>query len=371
MNTGSLACPQCDATLRESRACGCGLDSTLLFAVKNTADGLAENAAKLAADGEWQPAAEAASESLRMVSRDNDLAAFIFLFARLAGARGGPDTVISPRADALPDQLRPYAAPVVDAVNGLRALGLRESVDEQSLREGLETIHSEWPEIGWIAETPAQSEVRGGHASGWGIHRRIASAAAAFVLGAGLVGGAWLLSRTGGEEAVRFPAAASERPAAVDGRVRDLEQRLRDSEIEARIAGARAETLEAYVSQDWSRLAQSIESLQSRPGGTGIMKVIPHANARTIYLAGLQASRKGRFDEAAPLLRAALALAPTNAYFRDDALYYEARALQRLGRYDEALAVFGRLMHEMSSSVYADDSARFYEEIGEGGPDGG
>ena len=114
----NVVCPECGALCDGKQCRRCDLPLELMSLVSRAADGLANSAARSLADDRPQRACMLAEESLRLRTRDNDLAAFVAIVTRCAGAAGSLASIPRPRADRLPDSLRRYLPGVIAAIRG-------------------------------------------------------------------------------------------------------------------------------------------------------------------------------------------------------------------------------------------------------------
>ena len=368
MTGPSIRCPQCGEPLEQGGVCPCGLDPTLLFAVVDTAERLAHQAAAHAAAGQWQEAAGAAAESLRLRARENDLAALVLLAARVAGASGGPASVPEPDPQKLPEKLREASARVVSSVRQLRGLGHDHTGSGEELRAALEEISTRWGGLAWLV--PRAGTPRTGAAKGRQ-QRWVLIAGFAVVLVIGLVGGTFVSRGVGGRAVrseVETPKPAEPQPAPNNAATSALEHEVATLRRESERLQSRGALQAAILRSDWAGAAAALRSMPEAKRDDVVREAVPSSLGRRLYLAALDASRAGAFDEAAALFRASLAISPGSAYFRDDALYYQARALQRLGKSAEAVVTYTRLIEEWPGSAYLEDARRFRAELEERQP---
>ena len=112
----SIVCPECGGVCEDAKCGHCNLSLELVLRVSRTADGLARSAARCLAEGRSQRACALAEESLRLRTRDNDLAAFVVIVARCTGAAGNLASVPRPRGDRIPESLRSHLPRVLAKV---------------------------------------------------------------------------------------------------------------------------------------------------------------------------------------------------------------------------------------------------------------
>jgi len=354
-----LVCPQCGGVLTRVGECDCGLDPVLIFAVVDAARQLSLRAARFAAEGRWQEAAIAASESLELRATSNDLAAFVLLASRLSGASGGPSEVTAPDPDQLPAGLQEHAARVCTAVRGLRALAQDPRNSDDGVRDHAAGVSKEWGDLRWLEAGDAGEPVADRRTRR---PRTIAAVRAVVLACAFLAGGVFVGTRLSSVEApvqAQHEARAtvpSESPVGVEAQ--------RDAELQALRRGAdalraRSALQVAALASDWVAVASILAEEPPGEREQLVIEALPRVLSRPLYLAGLGASRKGSYQDAESLLAAAVATAAPDAYYRDDAIYYRGRALQRLGRADEAISEFAALVQTEPGSPYADDASRF------------
>ena len=358
-----LRCPQCGEPLERGGVCQCGLDPTLLFAVVESAERLARQAAALAGAGQWQEAANAAAESLRLQTSGNDLAALVLLAARVAGASGGPASVPEPDPQKLPETLREASDRVVTSVRQLRGLGRDKTATGEELRTALEEISTQWGGLAWL--DPRAGAQGAGAATGLR-QRWVLIAGFAVVLAIGLVGGTFVSRGVGGRAGrveVETPKSAEPQPVPENATTSALKHEVATLQRESERLQSRGALQAAILRSDWTGAAAALRSMPEAERDGIIREAIPANQGRRIYLAALDASRVGAFDDAAVLFRASLAISPDSAYFHDDALYYQARALQRLGKSAEAVVTYTLLIEGWPGSTYVEDAQRFRVEL--------
>ena len=196
-----------------------------------------------------------------------------------------------------------------------------------------------------------------------GLGKRLVVTAAAFAFGVGLTSVFWAVVKDHPNAPEEINSVEAQPVSRHIEEVQDLEARLRTSEEKTAELTLRSDALTALANGDWPGFVVAVNSLEQDDNSMPLSEYVAPSSARLIYLAGLKASRTGRYSDAATLLSAAGELAPTDAYFHDDAVYYEARALDRLGRHEFAMAAYKRLMSETPGSSYADDASRFLGEM--------
>ena len=190
----SIPCPNCGHRIDSAGVCAeCGLDATLLFAIRRSAETLARQSAQRAGEGRWQEAYDVAAESLRLMANGNDLAAFVLLASSLAGARGAVRRIARPDPHRLPVELRGPLKELLATEEEIRSLLQTEDSDEAARRvRELEERHSglglfskaeALAAVSAVAAPPAQRDAQ--------LSRRIFAAAVVATLLFMLLGG-WI-----------------------------------------------------------------------------------------------------------------------------------------------------------------------------------
>ncbi len=359
--TSIPSCPSCETPLIRDSVCECGLDPTLIFDVMLAASGLAHQAARAAAEGAWAKAATSAAESLRLRYHDNDLAAFIVLLSCLADPSvQRPERVPLPRVDRLPECLADQAGEVIDLVGMFHELSHRADVRDEEFTRRVEDLAPQFMALGWIDDTqePNESSVIGRRPA-WVFLAPVAC----FFLGAALMA------------VMRPEPPAAQEPASTASPVvlpaeqspdqdhaRELEslkKALAEANEEVEATRIRADVLRAVVAGNWDDAANSLDAIPKASRPAFVRSTIPSSEARSLYLAGLKASRKEAYRDASLLLEAALTLAPDDAYYGDDCEYYLARAAHRHGDIEQAIAGYEEVLALSPPSPYRADSLRF------------
>lgn len=320
----NIACPHCANLLAESGQCeACGLDGALLLAIRGTARELANEAARHAGAGDWAQAYELAAESLRLMWRDNDLAAFVVLVAAVAGVRGPVRSIPRPRPELLPESLAPHVEDVLATAERLRSGEEAEEIEQVEEVAKVEEEPSPLAtdlEAGQETETePIEAVLPSPPPPWWRGRSAGLSAAAVVLLAAGVLLGE-LLGRVGSREPLPpdGPLPASPAPAA--------------AAIQARPAPPPA-------------LAPALPR-------------IPVAVGHTAWSEGRKASSDGSYAKAREHLEIAV-LVPPETFYWDDALYYLARAYHRLGECEKAAGAYDRLIQGSSHSQFVSDARHF------------
>lgn len=299
----SLTCPECGAPCEGVRCGRCDLPLELISLVNRAADGLAKSAARSLADDRPQRACLLAEESLRLRTRHNDLAAFVAIVTRCAGAAGSLASIPRPRAARLPDGLHGHLSSVLAAMRGPEA---------------------EPPPV--IEDPQAQERRRLAVPA-------LALAAVVLALASGYIG-SWVSGR-GEPPTVRLDSGPSPNSLAVP--------------VTAS-AGP-------HTSPDDIRpvLAPAVDE----------DSLDPTMVARAAYLRGLARSRRGLYEGAAADFRIVRRFGDGNSYFYDDAVYYEARALHRMGSFTAAQEAYEHLLSLSTDGrlPYRADARRFLNEL--------
>lgn len=359
MNASLPSCPGCGGALPADAACSCGLDPDLLRRVVAAADATAHRAARLAAEGRWQRAADTASTSLRLRRSDNDLAAFVLLTARLAGATGGPPTVPAPRPEKLPPTLGSYAQPLIHSLTALRS-GARSADGNGPLEAAIEDARATWADLDWL-DAPSTGLAGSGRV-GRSL-RRWSPTIAATVIGLVAVG-VMVLGLPGWsnrEPAPPHPATRSQATASDDAAtkalVASLRRDVRRYMADLSMAGYRMDARIAMERGEWKKVATFLE-LGGSDEVDRLADSLTPSQLRAAYLAGLRASRAGDFATARELLGLASRAKTPATYYWDDAVYYFGRAAQRTDQPTLAAGAFRTLLVEQPDSGYAADARR-------------
>ena len=246
-----------------------------------------------------------AEESLRLRTRDNDLAAFVVIVARCAGAVGGLASIPCPRADRLPESLRTHLPGVLAEIRSPQARELHGAVREQrqadNRRVGVPTL---------------------------------AVAAVVLALASGYIGSSF--------DGLPEPSSARGDPPLPDlGEPQTPKDRPDGPELPADDDGG--ELLSQVVDQNL------IDSL---------------VVARAAYQRGRLRSRRGLYDGAAADFGIAREFGH-GAYFYDDAVYYQARALHRSGSLSKAQKAYEHLLSLPTEEgrPYRADAKRFLGQL--------
>lgn len=358
-----VLCPSCEAVLTDPAPCECGLDPSILFSIRIAANRHTTQALQLAAEGKWARAAVMARESLRLQSKDNDLSAFIVLLSGLAGPLPIDDPVPQPSEVALPEPLRRFVSPVLKTVSGLRNLAVSGPDDPAEFSAEIREILANGVSAPWIERALSNSEKPPTRANRRG-SRLFLLPLAAFMAGAVLTAVLFVALRPAA------PVPQSQIPAEPSPSETAQEPDPEANAIPAaddrgqRTAETTIALQRDLIRRDWASVARHLRDLPDRNTRDALTDAIPASGARAIYLAGLSASRKGSYVQAATLLDAAVAVADSDVYFRDDALYYAARAYQRSERQDAAGRLYETLLREHPDSTYVSDARRFLGQLG-------
>ena len=244
-----------------------------------------------------------AEESLRLRTQDNDLAAFVVIVARCAGAVGSLASIPSPRAHRLPESLRGHLAGVLAEIRS--------------------------PEPGEPRRIGEHGEPRDG---------RFSMAAVAFVVVvlalASVYVGFWVNGRRE-PSTVRVDSPPSPGLPAAPATGAPVEPDTPDNDGE--------EALSRAVDEGWI--------------DAGVV-------AQTAYRRGRSRSRSGLYDGAAADFGIARRFGD-GYYFYDDATYYQARALHRSGSLPEAQEAYEHLLSLSTDErlPYRADAKRFLEQL--------
>jgi len=121
--------------------------------------------------------------------------------------------------------------------------------------------------------------------------------------------------------------------------------------------------LSGVLGGEWKKVAEILNQLPRDSRAAFLENGVPQLLGRGFYLEGLRFSREGRYFEAEPLLHSAIIIGPSDCYYRDDAVYFRARALQRTNDLRPATEAFELLLTQYPDSPYVDDAEGFLREI--------
>ena len=301
----SIECPECGGVCEGAQCDRCDFPLELVGRVSRAADRLSRTAARSLADGRPQKACELAEESLRLRTKDNDLAAFVVIVARCAGAAVSLLSIPSPRADRLPESLRSHLHAVLTEIRS--------------------------PETGGLSVIPEQRDL-GDRRFGM---PALAVAVVVFALVSGYIFGSW------GDGSREPPTARRETPPSTGGPGPGAPNGTPDEPDPP--TDEDRELVSRVVKENW------IDTLLV---------------ARAAYQRGRSRSRRGLYDSAATDFGVARQFGD-GAYFYDDAVYFQARALQRSGSLCKAQEAYEHLLSLSTDEglPYRADAKRFLGQL--------
>jgi tetratricopeptide (TPR) repeat protein len=324
----STPCPNCERPIGGDGHCAeCGLDATLLFAIRRSAETLARQSARRAGDGQWQKAYDAAAESLRLVANENDLAAFVLLVSSLAGARGSVRQVAKPDPQRLPTELRGPLEELLATLKELRSILQVE--DEEEAARRVRELQARHPGLRLFGEIEAPVAVTSLVLRETQPSRRFLAMVAAAMLLVALLGG-WAAAGWAGRQGERERLALAQR-------LHETEERLRQQQE------TRPSPPVTPPQDPWLTALAALDQPETAPAAreAGVRDL----TSRAAWKQGRAASRAGRYKEAKRWLELAVQ-GPRESDYRDDALYYLAKTCHRLGERERAEELYQRVMRE-------------------------
>ena len=347
----SISCPNCTRRIDGDGHCPeCGLDATMLFAVRRSADTLARRGAQLAGEGEWQSAYDAAAESLRLVANENDLAAVVLLASSLGGARGSVHKIAQPDPQRLPAELRRPLEELLATVDELRSILSIEDETEAARRiRELQGRHSGLRLFGEI-DAPAPDSV----AAPSPVPRQEQRSRRSLAL---VAAASLLVALLGGWAAVDFSGRARQERLELEQKLQEMAGRLRQQQT--------PRPPPAVLHQDpWLTALAALDRPEalSTPSATGVRDL----TSRAAWKRGRIASRTGRYEEAKRWLELAVQ-GPRESDYRDDALYYLAKTYHRLGQPERAAKLYQQVQQEASpGSNFSAEAQRLLDRLRHG-----